>query len=122
MLGFSLSHTDVRLAMRKILFFVLLSTSVSVAAQLSYGHWPYLGYQSAVTASGIWSYHPKALSILRTSARPDEPCSSKTPYSLRSLPFEVTCGHRDELNHRPWGLGDIEDIRSTTFKDAFHMP
>jgi hypothetical protein len=96
--------------------------SLHVSAQSLYGHWLYPGYQSVVTASGFWSYHPTLMPILRWGARPDEPCVSKQLYPLRSLSFEVTCGHWDELNNQRWGLGRIEDISRTVFKDAFHSP
>jgi hypothetical protein len=107
---------------RRFLFAAFVLVSFHASAQSPYGNWLYPGYQNVVTASGFWSYHPTAMPTLRLGARPDEPCASKPLYSLRSLSFETTCGHWDELNNQPWGLGRIEDISRTIFKDAFHSP
>jgi hypothetical protein len=103
----------------KLLLAAFFLTSTSVSAQ----SWLYPGYKNTVAASGFSYYRSPATGFIarRPDARLDEPCSGQNLYSLRSLSFEMTCGYWDQLNNRPWGIGDVENIHEP-FEGSFHSP
>ncbi|WP_322013501.1 hypothetical protein [Paraburkholderia sp. J12] len=105
----------------RLLTVVFLFTNAIATAQTLGGH-PFVPpYQSAVTASGFWSYRPPTRNFiaLGRGAHRDEPCSDQNVYPLGGLSFEMTCPHWDALNSRRWRTGDVRDIHEA-FKEEFH--
>jgi hypothetical protein len=105
--------------MAKLRNLVILSSallSIGTSAQMAYV--PSLPkYTDHVTAFDLASYIPTHF-VYRRDARLSEPCLGASRYPLRSLSFEMTCEHWDELNGQPWGLGRME-IVDQRFGNAF---